>query len=231
MTIKQSEQPDMVDAWAHTQPDPHSLLELDEARSDGDKSFDALVSLVNAGLEACSDKQATIWRLHTGIRADGTVVEPLSTKRIAAMLEQTHNTIRGAFNEAQVRVLSRIMTQQMPRDMREAALGMIGGRIVGGPKALEQQPTQIALDLDAPEYQRGRLDQVATDNARVDINVVRPELRASKGEHTGAHGVRFGPWERQLPRGPLRTQGKEWETFHQRQLERIDRQRKAAEGE
>lgn len=226
MTERQSNTNDYVDPWASTAPDPQSVLELEAALAEGDEAFDALLTMINDALAACTDRQATIWRLHTGITPDGATRTPMSDKAIGRLLgDQTPASIRSAFHEAHVRVLSRVLAQRMPAHQREATTAMLG-RVLAGRTAAQE--AQLALAFDAPEYRKGRVDEVPVDNARIDTNSRRPPAHRSSDSLVDAHGVNFGAWERELPRGPLDRQGEEWKTFHQKQLARIERGKKAA---
>lgn len=275
MTRKRAEHNERPAPFDLASPDPAAILEMEAARYESERAIDGLIALVNAALETCTERQATIWRLVTGVCEDGTVREAQPTRTIAKMLDQNHISVRGGFLEAHSRVLSRILSQQLPAANRQAMLELIAGTgpestvdlrthtasdPEAGAKYLQQDSTQLSLlpsidvprqaadaaqsahlnmrdhnrtlhtAMQAPETRKGRMDQVATDNARIDASMLE-QVNASLSVNDRTSRARFGDWEREMPKGKLDVQGAQWQRFHQRQLERIDNARKAREGQ
>lgn len=210
MTRRHDETPDRSDEWSNAEPDPLAVLMLDEARREADAAIDAVVVLINAALEGCTEPQRTYWRLNTGILEDGTQRDALTFQQIADLFDITTQTVRGAYYRAQVRVLSHVMAQRLPPHHREAAFAMLGTLDTRAPA----EEAQLALAVNAPTLEAGRESTIAADHRRIDANT----YAAAR-----ADVPMFGSWERTIPRSAAHRQGRDLERFHQAQLARIGR--------
>ncbi len=175
MTRLYAEHPELLDAWANTAPDAHAQLELDVAHQAADEVVADLTEAVNRALAECTERQRWIWRCHTGVGPDGTVRDPLSIDQLAEMLQQARASVRSAYNQAHVRVLTSVLTTT--NGQRELAEAMA----LFGDTSASPMPT------------KGRLDSVAAANRVIQPTASRPD---------GAHGVRLAADERLPKKGP-----------------------------
>lgn len=169
------EHPELADAWAHIEPDAHAQLELDIAHAAADQVVAELARAVNEALDQCTERQRWIWRSHTGVGPDGNVRRALSVDQLALLLDQSRASIRSAFNQAHVRVLTSVLTSNAAQAQMAQALELLGDATA------------------SPLPTKGRMDHVAATNRTIQTTATRP---------VGAHGVRLASDERLPKKGP-----------------------------
>jgi hypothetical protein len=102
-----NEHPQQPDRWHHTTPDPHAQMMLGLDGENGEAAIERLIDAINEVLGTLTPRQRDTWRLHTGVRANGTVEQGLTFAQIGDLVGgASANTIRTAYLEAHCAVLS-----------------------------------------------------------------------------------------------------------------------------
>lgn len=111
---------------------------IDDELANADRAASAdylaagLVAAINTGINSCNERQAFVWRKHTGVNEDGTQGEAWSIPAIAAATQTTREYIESVWIRADNKVLRAIVASllngqpnQSTPASRQTAPGMI----------------------------------------------------------------------------------------------------------